>query len=150
MRALDFVKVAASAEMLHIKRYVRRQGMRVGLAVVAVLFGLVLFVMLHALAIGLLMEAVRPWIAILVVIVVDLFAAGVMAMMAFSNKPDKIEREATAIRRQSLVEAQKAGARLASIGGVVRLLLVSDDRGPVNNLPNHRLSRIVNWAKRSK
>lgn len=123
MRAVELAKVAAAAEALRVKRYVRRQGIRAGLAAGAVVFLLALVAMLHVLIVVLLAAVVHLWLAVAIVLVVDLVAAGVLGSLALSNKPDRIELEAAAVRRQSLTEAKAAATSLASIGEVAGLAI---------------------------
>ena len=106
MRALELAKVAAAAEALRIKRFARRQGIRIGLAASAAVFLLALVTMIHVLAVVLLAMAVHLWLAVLIVLVVDLVIGGVLGSLALSDKPDRIELEAAAVRRQSLSEAK--------------------------------------------
>lgn len=123
MRALELAKVAAAAEALRIKRFARRQGIRIGLAAGAIVFLLALVVMLHVLAVVLLAMAVHLWLAVLIVLVVDLVIGGVLGSLALSDKPDRIELEAAAVRRQSLFEAKAAATSLATIGEVAGLAI---------------------------
>lgn len=123
MRALELAKVAAAAEALRVKRFARRQGIRVGYALVAIIFGLAVIAMLHVLAVVLLGMAVPPWAAVLIVLVVDLIVVGVLGKMALNDKPDHIELEAASVRRQSLAEARKAAASLSTFGQVAGLAI---------------------------
>jgi hypothetical protein len=123
MRALELAKVAAAAEALRVKRYARRQGIRVGLAAGALLFIVTFFAMIHVLAIILLGMVAPLWAAMVIVLVVDLVVGGVLGLTALSNKPDQIELEAAAVRRQSLTEAKKAATSLATIGEVAGLAI---------------------------
>lgn len=121
MRAVELAKVAAAAEALRVKRYARRQGYRLAYAVVAVVFLLATLAMLHALAVVLLAMAIPLWLAIGIVMVVDLVIGGILAVLALRNTPDHVEREAAAVRRKSLAEARSAATSLATIGEVASL-----------------------------
>ena len=123
MRALELAKVAAAAEALRVKRYARRQGIRIGLAAGAALFIVALFAMVHVLAVVLLGMIVPLWAAIVIVLIVDLVVGGVLGMTALSNKPDHIELEAASVRRQSLAAAKKAATSLATVGEVAGLAI---------------------------
>lgn len=123
MRALELAKVAAAAEALRLKRYARRQGIRIALATGAAVFLLALIIMVHVLAVVLLAMVVHLWLAVLIVLVVDLVIGGVLGSLALSNKPDRIELEAAAVRRQSLVEAKTAATSLATLGEVAGLAI---------------------------
>ena len=131
MRAVELAKVAAAAEALRVKRYARRQGIRLGFAAGALLFALALFILIHALAVVLLMALVRSWLAILIVLAADLVIAGVLASMALSNKPDQIEQEAAAVRRQSLAEAKKSATSLATVAEVAGFAMARRGRRQV-------------------
>ena len=123
MRALELAKVAAAAEALRVKRYARRQGIRVGFAAGAAIFGIAVMVMVHVLAVILLGLVVPAWAAALIVLVADLVIGGVFGKMALSNTPDHIELEAASVRRQSLAEARNAATSLATIGEVASLAI---------------------------
>jgi hypothetical protein len=123
MRALELAKVAAAAEALRLKRYARRQGIRIALAAGAAVFLLALIIMVHVLAVVLLAMVVHLWLAVLIVLVVDLVIGGVLGALALSNKPDRIELEAAAVRRQSLIEAKTAATSLATLGEVAGLAI---------------------------
>ncbi len=123
MRALELAKVAAAAEALRVKRYARRQGIRVAFAAGAAVFGIAVIVMIHVLAVILLGLVVPAWAAALIVLVVDLVIGGVLGKMALSNTPDHIELEAASVRRQSLAEARNAATSLATIGEVAGLAI---------------------------
>ena len=123
MRAIELAKVAAAAEALRVRRYARRQGIRIGLAAGAAVFLLALFAMLHVLAVVLLALVVNLWLAVLIVLIVDLVIGGVLGSLALSNKPDRIELEATIVRRQALAEAKASATSLATIGEVAGLAI---------------------------
>ncbi len=123
MRAVELAKVAAAAEALRVKRFARRQGIRLGLAAGAVVFLLALVAMIHVLAVVLLATIMHLWLAVLIVLVVDLVLAGGLGSLALSNKPDRIELEAASVRRQSLAEAKNAATSLATFGEVAGLAI---------------------------
>lgn len=116
MRALELAKVAAAAEALRVKRYARRQGIRIGFAAGGVVFGLAFLAMVHVLAVILLAMTVPLWAAALIVLVLDLVIGGILGKLALSNVPDRIELEAASVRRQSLAEARNAATSLATVG----------------------------------
>ena len=148
MRALELAKVAAAAEALRVKRYARRQGIRVGFAAGAVIFVLAVFAMLHALAVVLLGMAVQLWIAVLIVLIVDLVIGGVLGTMALSNKPDRIELEAASVRRQSLAEARRAASSLATIGEVAGLAIGMTGRRRIKSRQAGKVWMIADLASR--
>ena len=123
MRALELAKVAAAAEALRVKRYARRQGIRIGYAAGAAVFGIALVAMIHVLGIVLLALVLPIWAAVLIVLIIDAVIGGVLAKMALSNTPDHIELEAASLRRQSLAEAKNAATSLATIGQVAGMAI---------------------------
>lgn len=131
MRAIELAKVAASAEALRLRRAVRRQSIRAGLGVGALLFGLAAFMVLHALAYIGLRALVAPWLAALIVLVVDLVIAGALAGAALNSTPDRIEREALAVRRESLASAKKALTVMTIAGELTGLALSRGTRRAV-------------------
>ena len=148
MRALEFAKVAAAAEALRVKRYARRQGIRIGLAAGAAVFLIALFAMLHVLAVVLLTLAVQPWLATLLVLIVDLVLGGVLGMLALSNKPDHIELEAASVRRQSLAQARSAATSLATVGEVAGMAIGMTGRRRVKNSRAGKAWMIADLASR--
>ncbi len=131
MRAVDLAKVAASAEALRLKRLARRQAIRAVYVVGGVLFALAAFALLHVLAYVALLGLVAPWLAALIVFIVDLVIAGVFASIALNSAPDRIEREALAVRRESLVGARKAFNVLSVAGELTGFALTSRVRREV-------------------
>lgn len=123
MRALELAKVAAAAEALRVKRFARRQGIRIALAATGALFLIAFFTMLHVVAVILLSLVVRLWIAALIVMAVDVVIGAILGMVALHSRPDRIEIEAAVIRRQSLAEAKAAATSLATIGEVAGLAI---------------------------
>ncbi len=148
MRALELAKVAAAAEALRVKRYARRQGIRVGLGAGAAVFGIAFVAMLHVLGVVLLALLVPLWAAVLIVMVVDLVIGGVLGSMAMSNKPDHIELEAASVRRQSLGEARRAVSSMATVGEVAGLAIGMSGRRRANNSRAGKAWMIANLASR--
>ena len=148
MRALELAKVAAAAEALRVKRYARRQGIRVGFGVGAAVFGLAVLIMIHVLALMLLEMVVPPWAAALIVLVVDLIVGAVLGKMALSNTPDRIELEAASVRRQSLAGARSAATSLATIGEVAGLAIGMGGRRRVRNSRAGKAWMIADLASR--
>lgn len=128
MRAVELAKVAAAAEALRLKRLARRQAIRAGFGVGALLFGLGAFALLHVLAYVALCLVVPPWASALIVLVVDLVIAGVLASVALNSAPDRIEREALAVRRESLIGARRAFTVMAVAGQLTGLAVRSKAR----------------------
>ncbi len=123
MRALELAKVAAAAEALRVKRYARRQGLRIGYAAGAAVFLVAALATLHVLVISLLAMAMPLWLAVLIMLAIDALIGGVLGAKAWSNVPDHVEREAADVRRQSLAAAKTAATSLATVGEVAGLAI---------------------------
>ena len=148
MRAIELAKVAAAAEALRVKRYARRQGIRIAYAVAAAVFAIALLAMVHVLLVVALALAIPLWLAVLIVLGIDLVAAGILGSIALSNKPDRIELEAAAVRRQSLTEAKAAATSLATIGEVAGLAVGMAGRRKVKRAPIGKAWLLADLASR--
>ncbi len=117
MRSVELAKVAASAEALRLRRVVRRQGMRAAYGAVAAVFAIGVLVLVHVTLYHVLTPAyVTPTVASLILLALDLVIAGVMAVLAMSDKPDSIEDEAKTIRQQAVIEMRKSMTLVALAG----------------------------------
>ena len=123
MRTVELAKVAASAEALRLRRIVVRQGMRAAYGAGAAVFGLGVLVLLHVVAYHLMVPAISPTLASLILLAFDAAVAGVLAYLALSNKPDAIENEALMIRQQAVVEMRKSMTVMALAGEVTGVVL---------------------------
>lgn len=148
MRSVELAKIAAAAEALRLRRLARRQAIRVALGVVAALFGLAAFGLLHLAAYDGLVIVVHPWLAALIVFVVDLVIAGVLAMMAINSMPDRIEREALEVRRESLAEAKRALTVMSFLGSAAGLALSGGTRRALRGPKLGRLMLVADMASR--
>ncbi len=148
MRAVELAKVAAAAEALRLRRLARRQAIRAGMGVGAALFGLAVFVLLHVLVYDALESFLRPWIAALILLAIDLVIAGVLVWMALNSAPDRIEQEALAVRRQSLAEARRALNTMAVVGEVTGLALGRGTRRAVRGSRAGKVGLLVDIASR--
>lgn len=108
MRTVDLAKVAASAEALRLRRIAHRQGMRAAYGGVAAIFAIGVLVLLHVVAYHLLVPAVSPTTASIILLAFDLVVAGVCGYLAMGNAPDAIEEEAKMIRQQAIIEMRKS------------------------------------------
>lgn len=102
MRSVELARAAAQAEALYLRRVARRQAMRGAFGAVAAVFGVAILVMLHVLFYVVLVGYVRPAVAALIVLAVDLVFAIVFAVLARRDQPDTIEQEALALRDEAL------------------------------------------------
>lgn len=148
MRAVELAKVAAAAEALRLRRIARRQAIRAGLGAGAAVFGIAVFVLLHVLAYDLLLAIVRPWVAALIVLGVDLVVAAVLGAMAMRNAPDRIEQEALAVRRQSLIEMKRAVTFMAVASELTGLVIRNRSRRAVTNPGRSRAWMMADLASR--
>jgi hypothetical protein len=133
MRAVRLVKVAAEAEILRIQHMLKRQGMRVAFGLVAVVFGLGVLVLANVAAWQLLRLYVSPISATLILLGVNLVLAAIFGMLAARSSPGRAEREALAIRRRAVNEAQSSLAlgALVPIAGT----LLRSRRGETRKVP---------------
>jgi hypothetical protein len=123
MRAVELAKVAAAAEALRLRRLARRQGMRAAFGAGAAVFAIAVFVLLHVVFHELLIRAVSPLIASLILFGVDLVVTAVLGFLAMRNTPDDVEREALAVRRQAVLEMRKSVTVMAVASEVGTLLV---------------------------
>ncbi len=148
MRSVELAKVAASAEALRLRRLARRQAIRAGLGVGALLFGLAAFLLLHLIAYDALRLIVAPWLAALIVFAVDLVIAGILATMAINSTPDRIEREALAVRRESLAEAKQALSVMALVGQAATFAISGSTRRALRGPKFGRIMLLADIASR--
>lgn len=148
MRAVELAKVAAAAEALRLRRFARRQAIRAGVAAGAALFALAGFALLHLVGYEALRSVLAPWLAALIVFIVDLVIAGVLAAIALNSQPDRIEREALEVRQQSLAEAKKAVTVLAVVGEVTGFALSAGTRRALRGPKLGRILTIADIASR--
>ena len=123
MRTLRLAQVAAQAEGLIVKRTVLRYGKRAAYGVVAAVFGVALLVMLHV--VGWLaltgFGGITPFWSSVIVLGVDLLLAGLFALLARGTLPDPVEREARALRDQSLLELRNTALLGFALGPAGRV-----------------------------
>lgn len=122
MRSVELAKVAVAAEGLHLRRFARRQAMRVAYGAGAAVFGLAALVVLHFAIYIVLARWLGPIWAVFIVLLLDAVGAGVLGALAFSGKPDAVEQEARDVRAQALIELRRsltAMSLAAEVGGAV-------------------------------
>jgi hypothetical protein len=120
MRLLRLGKIAAQAEALRLRRLARRQMRRGAYGAIAALFALSLLAWLHIAGGLALAQMVGPVRAALIVAGVDLVIAGIFGAVAASNRPDRIEREALAVREEARAQMAEAAVMTAVVGPVLR------------------------------
>lgn len=140
MRAIELAKVAAAAESLRLRRLARRQAIRAAMAVAAALFGFAAFAFIHVLLFIGLEHLVSPWLAAVIVVVIDAVIAGLLLTQALNSEPDRIELEAKEIRHEALRGARQAttvfsvGAELAGFAANRGARRALRSRGPARYL----------------
>jgi len=115
MKAVELGKVAASAEALRLRRQLTRIGRQAAFLVVAAVFGFFALISLHVV---LFMLCVGPWNtgrvwASIIVLAVDVVAAGGLGLLGRGKLPDPVEVEARITRDRSLSEMKNALALTA-------------------------------------
>ena len=114
MRSVELARAAAQAEALYLRRVARRQAMRAAFGAAAAVFGIAILVMLHVLLYVILIGSLRPAVAALIVLAVDLVLAIIFAVLARRNTPDRIEQEALVVRDEALA-GLRSSLTLASL-----------------------------------
>jgi hypothetical protein len=131
MRAVNLAKVAARAEILRLKHTLKRQAMRVVYGLVAVVFAIGVLVLANVAAWQVLQMYMMPIYATLVLLGINLLIATIFGIVATRSSPSRIERDALAIRRKALQEAQASlalGAALPLAGALLRSRGGTQDR----------------------
>ncbi len=121
MRTTDLARAAASAEVLRIKRLVRRQVFRAVYGVVAAVFALGVLILLHVVGYTALVPSLTPLEASLVLLAVDVAIAALFGVLAARGAPDPIEQEAKLVRDQAIAEMRESVAISALVGPVGRI-----------------------------
>lgn len=135
MQSLYLARIAGAAEALRLKRFARRQAIRAGFGVSALLFAFAAFVMFIGLTYEVLMLFVDPWLSALITFGLDALVIGILTMIAINNSADPIERDAIIIRHECLVElepiltAATAISRAANLAFSIRKMLRKQNNG---------------------
>jgi hypothetical protein len=116
VKTLDLGRAAASAELLLLKRMVRRQITRAVFGVVAAIFMTGTLILLHIVAYQALTPYLSPLASSAILLGVDLLIAVICGAMAMSNTPDNIEVEAKLLRDQSLMAMKESVAMTSLLG----------------------------------
>ena len=121
MRTLDLAQAAAQAELLRLKRLLRRQVTRVIFALIAAVFLLCALIVLHIVAYMALMPYLTPLMDSLALLGFDVVLAIICALLASRDTPDSVEIEAKQLREQALTEVKESLAIMALVGPLGRL-----------------------------
>ncbi len=121
MRTVDLGRTAAQAELLRLKRLIRRQINRVVWGAVAAVFGIAFLTMVHIVGYELLLLALSPLLSSVIVLAVDLVLLVVFAMFALRGAPDPVEAEARLVRDEALAEMKQSLAVTAIVSPLARM-----------------------------
>ncbi len=116
MKTLDLGRAAAAAEVLLLKRMLRRQVSRAVFGAVAALFLTGALILLHVVAYQAMAPYLTPLASSAVLLGVDLLIGVICGVLAMSNTPDSIEVEAKLLRDQSLMAMKDSVAITAVLG----------------------------------
>ena len=121
MQTVDLARAAAAAEVLRLKRIVRRQVVRAAFGVVALAFLVAVLVLLHVVAYTALCLYLPSLASSAILLILDLAVAAFCGVLALRNKPDSVEIEAKALRNQSIGAMKESLAIGTLIGPVGRI-----------------------------
>jgi hypothetical protein len=128
VQTVDLARAAAAAEVLLLKRMVRRQMMRAAFGAVAAVFLLGALVLVHVI----LFEALTPYVTPLedsaILFAIDAVVAVLFGVLAMRDAPDAIETEARQLRDQSL-------------GGMRESLAIATLLGPLGKVAARAVGR---------
>ena len=128
MRTVDLGRTAAQAEVLRLKRLVRRQITRVVWGAMAAVFLIAVLIMVHVVIFALLTTELSPVWSTVVLLVIDLVIAIIFLALAARGSPDTLEVEARTIRDQALLEMRESLAVSAILSPVTRMAFRSAGR----------------------
>lgn len=116
MRAFRLVRVGAEAEVLRLRRRVRRIVVRAAMGAVGALFALAALALAHVAVFGAINHSLGWVSSALVVFGGDLLIALILLILASVSSPDRVETEALQVRRraQEQLEEMLATAALAA------------------------------------
>jgi uncharacterized membrane protein len=121
MRAAQLARIAAQAEKLRLQRIARRQAIRAGCAVVALLFVLAALALLHVFLVITFARTTGPASAAAIMLGIDLLIAIVLGVMAMRSAPDAMEQEARMVRDRALDQMKEAVAVAAVVAPLGRV-----------------------------
>lgn len=123
MRTFRLARVAAQAELLRLRRFVRRQAVRAALGATAAVFLLGCLAWLHVTGyFALLRAGILPLWDSLILAGVDVVIAVVFGLLALRDSPGRVEREALQVRRAAQAQMTEAAAMTAVVGPLLRSL----------------------------
>ena len=122
MRALRLGRVAAKAELLRLRRQVRRTVIRVIYAGAGALFAFAALTFAHVALFLAIQRNLGPTSSALIVLGGDLLIASICILMAIVSAPDQIEREALQVRQQAQQQLQETIAAVTLAAPAARLV----------------------------
>jgi len=96
-------------------------------------FGIAVLVLVHVLIYNVLRLWLSPVVSSLILLAIDVVAAGLLGFLAMRSTPDAIETEALAVRRQAVLEMKRSVTVMAVVGEASRLLIRRRARTAVAN-----------------
>jgi hypothetical protein len=122
MRALRLARVAAEAELLLLRRRVRRTVIRVIYAVSGAFFTFAALTFAHVALFLAIQRNLGPTTSALIVLGGDLLIALICILVASVSSPDQIEREALQVRQQAQQQLEETLAAATLAAPAARLL----------------------------
>jgi hypothetical protein len=124
MRLVNLAKIAAEAEVLHVKSALGRQGRRAAFGVVAVVFGIGTLVLLNVVGWQVLRQYQVAISATLVLLGINLVLTLIFTVLAARSSPGRAEREAIRVR-QDAIEGMRSSLLLTTAIPLVGAMLRS-------------------------
>jgi len=106
MRSINLLRIALEAEMLHLRAYAKRQGLRVLWGVVAAIFAVSVLVIVDMLIWQIAHLYVTAIAATLILLAINVILTGLFISLAMRNKPSSEETEAAIVLRDALSAAR--------------------------------------------
>jgi hypothetical protein len=122
MRALRLAQMAAQAELLRLRRRLRRAIIRAVYALIGAIFAFATLCFAHIAVFMVLRHSLGPTSSTLVVLGADLGIAAICVVLASVSTPDRIELEAQQVRERAQKELEEIAAA-ASVAAPAAWLL---------------------------
>jgi hypothetical protein len=115
VRSVNLVKIAAEAEILHIRSLLARQARRAAFGAGALIFALAVLGLAEIAGWETLRLYVTGIVATLILLGINLVVAAVLGMLAARSSPSHTEEEALRVRREALDGARGALSITAAV-----------------------------------
>jgi len=122
MRSYRLARIAAAAELLRLRRLLRRQVMRAAYGSVALVFLFFVLCCAHLAVFLAIARNLGPVSSALIVLGGDLVLAVIFGLLALSSSEDRVEREAREVRERALLQVEEAFATAALVAPLTRRL----------------------------